>query len=298
MTAVVANLTKDLKAAAVAGRLAGVRTILASRESDFPLKNKPYYRWYFTRLASGLLVNSEATRQTVLQSAPWLAAERVHLLYKGIDLEKFRPREQEQEQEQDQEQEQNGRDPGPVVGFAGQLIPRKGLATLMDAWTTLTRERPTARLRLAGAGPLRPDLERWRAQLPQPHKVELPGQVEDMPRFLRGCRLLVMPSLSEGFGLAAAEALACGVPVVATRASSLPEIVLHRRTGLLVPVDDAPALAAAMRELLDDPTTARALGAAGRAHVARNFSRERTLDRLAALTGLAPSPSTGERPSP
>ncbi len=119
-----------------------------------------------------------------------------------------------------------------------------------------------------------------------------------MPRFLRGCRLLVMPSLSEGFGLAAAEALACGVPVVATRASSLPEIVLHRRTGLLVPVDDAPALAAAMRELLDDPTTARALGAAGRAHVARNFSRERTLDRLAALTGLAPSPSTGERPSP
>ena len=67
--ALLANLTKDLKAAAVAGRLAGVPVVLGTRESDFPLKNKAYYRWYFGKLATGLLVNSEATRATVLASA-------------------------------------------------------------------------------------------------------------------------------------------------------------------------------------------------------------------------------------
>ncbi|MBK9775607.1 MAG: glycosyltransferase [bacterium] len=93
--AVIANLTKDLKAAAPAARLAGVPCRLATRESDFPLKAKAYYRWYFTRAATGVLVNSEATRRTVLGSAPWLDEERVHLLYKGIDLERFHPRPRE-----------------------------------------------------------------------------------------------------------------------------------------------------------------------------------------------------------
>jgi len=283
VTAVVANLTKDLKAAAVAGRLAGVQTILASRESDFPLKDKPYYRWYFARLASGLLVNSQATRRTVLASAPWLEPNRVHLLYKGIDVERFRPGKD---------------DPGPVAGFAGQLIPRKGLAPLMRAWSRLEKSHPEARLRLAGDGPLRGELESWRGRLQDPHRVEILGQLDDMPAFLQGCRLLAMPSVSEGFGLAAAEAQACGVPVVATRASSLPEIVRHRETGLLVPLDDDPALARAMGSLLTDPDAARNLGLAGRTHVVQNFDRETTLDRLASLTGLAGGTPTRERPAP
>ena len=83
--ALLANLTKDLKAAALAGRLAGVPIRLGTRESDFPLKDKAYYRWYFSRLATGLLVNSQATRRTVIESAPWLDPDRVHLLPFGLD---------------------------------------------------------------------------------------------------------------------------------------------------------------------------------------------------------------------
>ena len=67
VTALICNLTKDLKAAGLAGRWAGVPVRLASRESDFPLKDKRYYRWYFNRAATGVLVNSEATRRTVLR---------------------------------------------------------------------------------------------------------------------------------------------------------------------------------------------------------------------------------------
>jgi glycosyltransferase involved in cell wall biosynthesis len=104
-----------------------------------------------------------------------------------------------------------------------------------------------------------------------------------MPAFYRDLSLLVMPSRAEGFGLAAAEASACGLPVIATTASSLPEVILHAETGLLVPPRDPAALAAAITRLLAEPATARRLGAAGRQRVQTRFSRNRVLDDLAAL---------------
>jgi glycosyltransferase involved in cell wall biosynthesis len=216
-TAVVCNLTKDLKAAGLAGRWAGVPVRLASRESDFPLKSKGYYRWYFRHAATGVLVGSEATRRTVQRSAPWLAPGRLILLPKGIDTARFQPAEPPA-----------GARP-PVVGYVGQLIARKGLAALMDAWELVLAGRapraPRPRLRLAGAGPWRDRLVAWRESLPDPGTVELVGFLEDVPGFWAGCRVGVLPSRAEGYGLAAAEASACGVPVVGADASSLPEVV-------------------------------------------------------------------------
>ena len=272
VTAILTNLTKDLKAAAVAGRLAEVPIILGSRESDFPLKNKLYYRWYFNSLATGLLVNSRATRETALRSAPFLDPEKVHLLFKGINLERFQPVEQTA---------------NAVVGFAGQLIQRKGLATLMKAWQQL-EDGHQATLRIAGDGPLMPELQSWRQTIKQPHGVEILGSINQMADFHQGLNMLVMPSLSEGFGLVAAEAMACGVPVIATNTSSLPEIVTHQETGLLIPVEDPAALSEAITNLLDNPLVAQKMGRAGRRFVQLNFDREKTLDRLEELTGLVP----------
>jgi len=276
VTSILTNLTKDLKAAAVAGRLAGVPIILGSRESDFPLKNKAYYRWYFNNLATGLLVNSLATRKTTLQSAPFLNPRKVHLVYKGIDLKRFR----------------SGGLPGhQVVGFAGQLIHRKGLATLMTAWSDMETRHP-ATLRIAGDGVLMSELQTWRQTLQRPEGVEILGPIDGMGSFYQSLNMLVMPSLSEGFGLVAAEAMACETPVIATRTSSLPEIVTHEKTGLLIPVKDPAALSAAMENLLDNPEESRKMGHAGRKFVQRNFDREKTLDQLEALTGLLPRKAT------
>ncbi len=276
-TTIIANLTKDLKAASVAARLAGVPRVYATRESDFPWKDNFYYRWYLNRLATGVLVNSEATRRTTLQSAPWLDPARVHLLYKGIDTRRFRP----------------GNSAGKaVVGFVGQLIERKGLRTLMAAWELLEAEWPglAPRLRLAGQGPLDQALEDWRKRLHAPERVELCGFVENVAEFYHSCGLLVLPSSSEGFGLAAAEAAACGLPVIAGRASSLPEIVEHRHSGLLVEPGDARQWAAAIASLLNDPEGARALGRTGAEIVRRRFDREASLHELMRLTG-GPVPS-------
>jgi glycosyltransferase involved in cell wall biosynthesis len=273
VTAVVANTTKDVKVAAPAARLAGVPVVLATRESDFPLKDRLDYRWNFQVLCTGVLVNSEATRRTILASGPWLDPDRVHLLYKGIDIEHFAP----------------GPDPvgRPVVGVVGQLIERKGIPEVMRAWSVIDRQERTVRpvLRLAGEGILRGDLERWRTTLDHPQDVELIGYTEDVAQFYRGLHILAMPSHAEGFGLAAAEALACGVPVIAGDASSLPEIVSDGETGLLVPPGDAEALCAALQRLLDDPSLARRLGQAGRRSVVARYPRDKTLDRFLELTG-------------
>jgi len=273
VTALVANRTKDVKVAAPAGRLAGLSIILATRESDFPLKNRLDYRWNFQVLCNGLLVNSQATRHTILASAPWLDPARVHLLYKGIDMDRFTP----------------GPSPvgRPVVGFVGQLIARKGIPELMRAWTEIDAQQRSQRprLRLAGEGILRGELEQWRAGLQHPDDVELMGYTENVADFYRGLHMLVMPSHAEGFGLAAAEALACGVPVIAGNASSLTEIVLDDQTGLLVPPGDSDALRKALARLLDSPELARHLGQTGHRFVLDRYPREKTLARFLGLTG-------------
>nr|MEE4266541.1 glycosyltransferase family 4 protein [Candidatus Krumholzibacteria bacterium] len=276
VTALLTNLTKDLKAAGVAGRLAGIGCIWAARESDFPLKSSPHYRGYFGRVASGLLVASEATRRTTCDSAPWLPPDRIQLVYKGIDVQRFSPA-----------AEVSAHRP-PTVGFVGQLIERKGLPQLMQAWSRLEKrdwpQRP--HLKIAGQGILDQELKHWRTRLDHPQAVHILGFVEDPLPFFQQLDILAMPSFAEGFGLSAAEAGACGVPVVAGRASSLPEIVLDEETGLLVDPGDHLGLENALAKLLDNPDRARSLGQAARRHVTRHFDREHTLDQLEALCQL------------
>ena len=270
--AVLCNRLKDMKAAGVAARLAGVPTILQSRESDFPLRARPYYRWYYSRVATGVLVNSRATRETTLRSAPWLDPDRVHLLYKGIDRGRFFPTPQEPRDR-------------VVVGFAGRLDERKGLPTLMEAWTKLIAVAPPPRpvLRIAGVGPLREVLLAWQKALPHPGSVELLGWIDEPAELYRTLDLLVCPSRYEGFGLAAAEAMACGRPVIASRVSSLPELVIDGVTGRLVPPGDADALRDAMIELIADPEARERLGQAAVDRVETEFDREAMLDRLERL---------------
>ena len=168
----------------------------------------------------------------------------------------------------------------------------------MSAWSRIDAadRSDTPRLRLAGEGPLLGEITTWRDQLRDPGSVEICGFVEDIAAFYESCSLLVLPSSSEGFGLAAAEASSCGLAVIAADASSLPEIVIHRDTGLLIPVDRPDALAEAITQLLDDPEEAGRMGARGRERILARFDRHHTLDRLLELTGH-PNPNGKGKPS-
>ncbi len=162
-----------------------------------------------------------------------------------------------------------------VIGTAGRLDPVKGISFLLRAFSFLVPEFPDVRLEIAGEGPLREKLESEAASLDIQSRVMFLGWRKDMPAVFRRWDIYVQPSLMEAFGLAALEAMACGLPVVGTAAGGLPELIVDGETGLLVPPRDSGALAQAIRRLLQNPTEACAMGAAGRARAVKYFSVER-----------------------
>lgn len=151
------------------------------------------------------------------------------------------------------------------VLFVGTLEPRKNVGALLDAYTLLLRQRPDAPP-LVLAGRATSDAAGWLARLasaPLAGHVRHLGYVahDELERVYAGARVLVLPSLDEGFGLTALEAMAAGIPVVASNRGSLPEVV--GAGGLLVDPDNVPALAAALDRLVSDDVAATAVASAG-----------------------------------
>jgi len=175
--------------------------------------------------------------------------------------------------------------PGPAASgdplrilCVGRLIPVKGHSVLLDAFSRARAELPGLTLAIAGSGPLEEKL-RTRAD----EGVDWLGHVSPVEPELERAGIVVVPSLGEGFGMVALEAMARGRAVVASDVGGLPEIVADGETGLLVPPGDADALAAALLALARDPARARVLGEAGRRRAQVEFSVERCVERTDAL---------------
>lgn len=179
-----------------------------------------------------------------------------------------------------------GIEPGAlVVGTVGAVIPRKGITDLVRAWPAVRAAQPQARLLIAGDEPEgHADVCRALAQrLGVADAIIWAGRRADVARILAALDVFVLASRVEPFGLAAAEAMAAGLPVVATAVGGLPECVSDGETGVLVPPSDPPALAAALVALLGDPLRRRQLGVAGRQRVAARFAAEVQVPRIEAV---------------
>lgn len=163
---------------------------------------------------------------------------------------------------------------GPVVLYAGRLRTRKGVAVLLEAFARLRGEQPGATLVLAGDGEQRSALETQARALGLGDAVRFAGAQPRgaMAGWYAAADVFCLPSLYEGFPLAILEAMAAGLPVVATAVAGIPEAVEDGVTGRLVPPEDAAALARALAELAADPTAARRMGAAGRRRVEEEFA--------------------------
>lgn len=160
----------------------------------------------------------------------------------------------------------------PILAMVAQLIDRKGHRLLLEALEPLWNAYPEWRVLLYGRGPLE---ERLRMEIEARawgDRVRLMGFVPNLADYLGGLDLLVHPAYAEGLGVSLLQASAAGLPIVATRAGGIPEAVLDGKTGLLVPAGDRDALTEALSQLMSSPTQRRALGAAGRARVLREFS--------------------------
>lgn len=169
----------------------------------------------------------------------------------------------------------------PVVGFLGRLIRDKGVVELAEAWTLLRDEWPDAHLLIAGPfEPQDPVPAESQERLRADPRVHLAGSVDDAVPFYAAIDLLTLPTYREGLPNVLLEAAAMERPVVATQVPGCVDVVEEGVTGMLVPVQDAVALAAAIRGYLADPDLRRRHGEAGRQWVVRKFRQEAIWEAL------------------
>jgi glycosyltransferase involved in cell wall biosynthesis len=213
----------------------------------------------------------------------FLGRKRVHVIYNGIDLDLFRPVERE-------ERAPAG-GPPTLLYVAGPNNTTKGIAELLPAFLSLRERYPGLRLRVVGDPP---------EGIAGEAGVEIVGRVprQAMPDEYRRCDLFVLPTLSDNTPVTLMEAMACGLPVVATAVGGIPELVVPGVTGRLVPPGDTPALAAAMEGLLADKDARGRMGAAGRNVAETRFARQRMVSELEEIYGVARGRTQGTAPLP
>ena len=200
----------------------------------------------------------------------------------GIDLRRFRSRAAAPQ------------NPRPVVLVVGRLEPVKNHGMLFRALTQLRAAiRPV--VWLVGEGPCRERYEADVAQAGLEDDVRFLGYRYDIPALTAAADVAVLTSIKEGMPRALMEAMAVGVPVVATDVKGTREVVCHEETGFLVPLDDAAALAARLDELLRAPALRARLGARGSVYARRHFDEDRIVHRLLEIYRFALSARASER---
>ncbi|MCG5535549.1 TIGR03088 family PEP-CTERM/XrtA system glycosyltransferase [Ectothiorhodospira mobilis] len=211
-----------------------------------------------------------------LAGAIGVPADRLNHICNGVDTGRFHP-------PQDRAAARAVLPPGfappgtPVFGAVMRLQAVKAPEVLLQAFLGLLGQAPPGgepRLVMVGDGPLLRDLRARLDAAGAAHLAWLPGARDDIPEILRALDVLVLPSLAEGICNTVLEAMATGLPVIATHVGGNPDLIRDGRTGLLVPPGDAEALMAALARCLGDPAGARALGAAARAHSEQALSLE------------------------
>ncbi len=233
--------------------------------------------WIGYRLLAGLpdavMAVSEQVRQHVIEQ-DGVDPARVETIYNGLDLAQW-PAEPRVSEEPDRR----------VIVSVGNLRRVKGHDVLLEAAARVVAELPEVSFKIAG-GVLDPayleTLQRRIAELGLQEHFHLVGSLSDPREFLARADIFVLPSRSEGFSNAIVEAMAAGLPVVATDVGGNAEAVENGVSGLIVPPEQPQALAEALLLLLRDPAAARAMGAEGKRLVARNFTTEAMMDRVTA----------------
>ncbi len=239
---------------------------VVTRHVAFQPKHPWLYRLKYTRTCHGIIAVSDAVRRGLIESG--VSAAKIEIIHTGIEMPDPAPR----------NRRRFGLDEaGFVVGHMGAFTAEKGQDVATAAAALLRTSLPHAKMVLAGEGPLLSEIRRN-----APENVTFPGFISDRAALFAALDLFIMPSRSEAWGLAALEAMAHGVPVIASDIGGLPEIIEAGNGGWLVPAGDPTALAGAITAAAADPDRLRAQGQKARER-ARLFSVDRMVDQTEAF---------------
>ena len=284
------HLLKADALGALAARRAGIRALVASKHNDErALLSKPVgwiHGWLSRRVVATIALSDHVARFVAEHGR--VDPARIRRIYYGVDAERLQPT-----RDRTRVRQELGLDEDtPVLVCVGRLAPQKDHSTLLAAVARLTGDRAASeaarrtQLLVVGGDPFGDGLERVERRvrdLEVGGHVRLLGIRDDVPDLLGAADLFVLPSLWEGLGLVFLEAMAVGLPVVATRVSAVPEVVSDGETGWLVPPGDPEALADALAAGLADPDECRRRGAAGRRRLLEHFALPRMMAQVQAV---------------
>jgi glycosyltransferase involved in cell wall biosynthesis len=236
---------------------------VVTRRMDYPEKRRWCTRHLYNRRVDGVVAISRTILDLLVSAG--VDSQRVRLIHSGIDARRFEVLPSESSSSQDVS----------VVGTVAALEERKGHRFLLEAAARLKQQGARVRYFLAGDGSLRAELKGMAQRLNLSDDVKFFGFNSDIPVFLSTIDIFVLPSLHEGLGVAALEAMAAGKAVVASRVGGLAELVVDSVSGLLVSPGDAEGLASAIAKLIRDKSLAREMGLKGRERVHEHFTLER-----------------------
>jgi glycosyltransferase involved in cell wall biosynthesis len=261
------------KWAVLAAKAARVPVVVATEhQSAYPLQGLArHLNSLADRMVDRLIVVSHSDWQSQMAHSG-RSADKVTVIHNGIDIKRYYTYSAEDLRAHRQAL---GLDPeAPLIGSVARLARQKGLEYLLQAAALLRQKVPDLHVLMVGDGPCRQMLEEEARRLGIIDRTCFLGFQRDVTPYLPLLDVFVMPSRFESFGLTLVEAMAVSLPVVASRVGAIPEVVADGETGLLVPVEDAEALASAIDTYLSNPDLRQQSGRAGRQRAEKLFSVE------------------------
>lgn len=253
--------------------LAKPPAVVRTRHISAPIAVNAGSKWLYRQSTQHIATTGESLRQTLIRELQ-LPPDRVTSVPTGIDTQRFAPGDKVATRQA------LGLDPnGHYLGIVATLRSWKGHLFLLDAFARLNA--PDWQLLIVGEGPMLENIEAKITALNLQGRVTLAGQKTDPENWLRALDIFCLPSYAnEGVPQAVMQAMLTALPIVTTPVGAILEAVSHEETALIVPPQDATALATAIKRLMDDPSFAAHLGSAARERAVARFSRDGMLDRM------------------
>jgi len=261
-----------------AAGLAGA--LVVTRRMDY-VPNRLFSAYLYNRAVDAVAAISQQVADAL--GAAGVSPDHITIIPSGVDCRRFAPPSPEQRAAA---RAGLGLDTDEIaVAAVGGLELRKGHRYLVEALGHLRATLPAVRCFIAGSGSQREVLEEQVRHLGLERTVCLTGSIADPRALFWAIDIFVQPSIKEGLGVALLEAMACGLPAIASRAGGMAEVIEDGHSGRLVTVADADALAQALKELIQSPDMRAAIGAAARTRAAMNFSMAMMARKTLALYG-------------
>ncbi|MGI8785201.1 MAG: glycosyltransferase family 4 protein [Acidobacteriota bacterium] len=252
-------------------RWRGVPVRIISRRVNFPFRSGWLSRFKYSFGIDHIITVSHSILETLLEAG--VAPQKVSVVYEGIDLADFDLVPPDSDLPLDRK----------LIGTVSHLSEEKGHRFLIEAARRVCEAHPEALFVIVGDGPLHSSLIGLRDRLGLSKQIMFVGFREQPIALLKRFDLFVLPSLSEGLSSAIMAAMACSLPVVATRVGGIPELVSDEVTGLLVQPADSIDLATAIKSLLSQPSRAALLGRAGRERIREHFRIDVKLEQTVGI---------------